>query len=77
LARLYAENYAQFARQLHCVQEREASARDKITTIVVMSPVLQAAAFRTYGRLTGALCDVADDIVQGISAAIANQEAER
>ena len=40
---------------------------------LVMGPVIQAATFRTYGRLTGALSDLADEIIRGISAAIAKQ----
>jgi AcrR family transcriptional regulator len=44
-----------------------------IVTALVMGPVIQAATFRTYGRLTGPLSDAADEIVQGIWAAIAKQ----
>jgi hypothetical protein len=44
-----------------------------VATALVMGPVIQAATFRTYGRLSGQLSDAADDIVQGIWAAIAKQ----
>jgi AcrR family transcriptional regulator len=44
-----------------------------VATALVMGPVIQAATFRTYGRLTGALSDLADEIVRGIWAAIARQ----
>jgi TetR/AcrR family transcriptional regulator, repressor of fatR-cypB operon len=44
-----------------------------VATSLVMGPVIQAATFCTYGRLTGPLCDAADEIVQGIWAAIAQQ----
>jgi AcrR family transcriptional regulator len=42
-----------------------------VATALVMGPVIQAATFRTYGRLTGPLADAADEIAQGIWAAIA------
>jgi AcrR family transcriptional regulator len=41
-----------------------------VATALVMGPVIQAATFRTYGRLTGPLADAADEIVQGIWAAV-------
>ena len=44
-----------------------------VAAALVMGPVIQAAPFRTYGRLTGALSDLADEIIRGIWAAIANQ----
>jgi hypothetical protein len=44
-----------------------------LATAPVMGPVIQAAAFRTYGRLSGALSDIADDITRGIWTAIANE----
>jgi len=44
-----------------------------VATALVMGPVIQAATFRTYGRLTGPLSDSADEIGQGIWAAIAKQ----
>jgi AcrR family transcriptional regulator len=44
-----------------------------VATALVMGPVIQAATFRTYGRLTGPLSDTADEIAQGIWAAIAKQ----
>ena len=47
-----------------------------LATALVMGPVIQAATFRTYGRLTGPLSTVADDIAQGIWAAIQNSETE-
>jgi len=45
-----------------------------LATALVMGPVIQAATFRTYGRLTGPLADAADEIVQGIWAAVAKQK---
>ncbi len=47
-----------------------------VATALVMGPVIQAATFRTYGRLTGPLSDAAQDIAQGIWAAIQNGETE-
>ena len=47
-----------------------------VATALVMGPVIQAATFRTYGRLTGPLPAAADEIAQGIWAAIANSETE-
>jgi AcrR family transcriptional regulator len=44
-----------------------------LATALVMGPVIQAATFRTYGRLTGPLLNAAEDIAQGIWAAIQNQ----
>jgi AcrR family transcriptional regulator len=44
-----------------------------LATALVMGPVIQAATFRTYGRLTGPLADAADEIVQGIWAAVGKQ----
>jgi AcrR family transcriptional regulator len=44
-----------------------------LATALVMGPVIQAATFRTYGRLTHPLSDAADDIVQGIWAAVAKK----
>jgi AcrR family transcriptional regulator len=41
-----------------------------VAAALVMGPVIQAATFRTYGRLTGPLADAADEIVQGIWAAV-------
>ena len=43
-----------------------------VAAALVMGPVIQGATFRTYGRLTGPLSEAADDIAQGIWAAIAN-----
>jgi AcrR family transcriptional regulator len=45
----------------------------KVATALVMGPVIQAATFRTYGRLTRPLSEVAEEIAQGIWAAIAKQ----
>jgi len=42
-----------------------------LATALVMGPVIQAATFRTYGRFTDPLSDAADEIAQGIWAAIA------
>jgi AcrR family transcriptional regulator len=47
-----------------------------VATALVMGPVIQAATFRTYGRLISPLSDAADDIAQGIWAAIQNSETE-
>jgi AcrR family transcriptional regulator len=47
-----------------------------VATALVMGPVIQAATFRTYRRLTGSLSDTADEIAQGIWAAIQNSETE-
>jgi AcrR family transcriptional regulator len=44
-----------------------------LASALVMGPVVQAATFRTYGRLTCPLSDAAEDIAQGIWAAIAQQ----
>ena len=44
-----------------------------LAAALVMGPVIQAATFRTYGRLVGPLSDIADDIAQGIWAAVARQ----
>jgi len=44
-----------------------------LATALVMGPVIQAATFRTYGRLTGPLSETADEIGRGIWAAIANK----
>jgi AcrR family transcriptional regulator len=48
-----------------------------LATALVMGPVIQAATFRTYGRLTGPLSDAADDIARGIWAAIAKRRTEQ
>jgi AcrR family transcriptional regulator len=45
-----------------------------VATALVMGPVIQAATFRTYGRLTRLLSDAADELTQGIWAAIARQK---
>lgn len=47
-----------------------------LASALVMGPVIQAATFRTYGRLTRPLSEAADDIAQGIWAAIQNSETE-
>ena len=47
-----------------------------LATALVMGPVIQAATFLTYGRLTGPLSDATEDIAQGIWAAIQNGETE-
>jgi AcrR family transcriptional regulator len=47
-----------------------------LATALVMGPVIQAATFLTYGRLTGPLSNTAEDIAQGIWAAIQNSETE-
>jgi hypothetical protein len=47
-----------------------------LATALVMGPVIQAATFRTYGRLTRPLSDAADEIAQAIWAAMQNSEAE-
>ena len=135
VARLYAENYAQLARELDRVQAGEPATWDKIAAMVrficgffdrewdlarfmlleqhvrlkgysgaanpvdivhevliegmrrgevracdgmvatslVMGPVIQAATFRTYGRIDSPLSDAADEIAHGIWAAIARQ----
>ena len=55
----------------------EARRRDgMVATALVIGPVIQAATFRTYGRLTGPLSDAADDISQGIWAAVQSSETE-
>jgi AcrR family transcriptional regulator len=46
---------------------------EMLASALVMGPVIQAATFRAYGRLTGALSDMADEIAQGIWAAIGKQ----
>ena len=52
----------------------EVQARDgMVATALVMGPVIQAATFRTYGRISGPLSDAADEIADGIWAAIARQ----
>jgi AcrR family transcriptional regulator len=135
VARLYAENYADLAKELRRVEANESSTHDKIAAMVrficcffdrrwdlarfllleqhvrlksyseaanpvdivrrvivdgmrrgevrqldemlatalVMGPVIQAATFRTYGRLSGPLSDAAAEIAYGIWAAIARQ----
>jgi AcrR family transcriptional regulator len=45
-----------------------------LATALVMGPVIQAATFLTYGRLTAPLSNAAEDIAQGIWAAIQNSE---
>ena len=47
-----------------------------LATALVMGPVIQAATFLTYGRLTGPLSNAAEDIAEGIWAAIQNSETE-
>src|SRR6516165_6826557 len=42
-----------------------------VATALVMGPVIQAATFRTYGRLARPLSDAADEIAHGIWAAVA------
>lgn len=44
-----------------------------LAAALVMGPVIQAATFRTYGRLTRALSDCADEIFRGIWAAVAKR----
>ena len=52
----------------------EVQARDgMVATALVMGPVIQAATFRTYGRISGPLSDAAEEIADGIWAAIARQ----
>ena len=46
---------------------------EMLATALVMGPVIQAATFRTYGRLAGTLSGAADEIARGIWAAIAKQ----
>jgi AcrR family transcriptional regulator len=48
-----------------------------LATALVMGPVIQAATFRTYGRLTGPLTEQADEIARSIWAAIAKQGTDR
>ena len=48
-----------------------------VAAALVMGPVIQAATFRTYGRLSGKMADYADGIARGIWAAVANSEADR
>ena len=48
-----------------------------LAAALVMGPVVQAATFRTYGRLTGPLSEAAEDIAQGIWAAITNSGTEQ
>jgi AcrR family transcriptional regulator len=48
-----------------------------LATALVMGPVVQAATFRTYGRLNRPLSDAADEIVCGVWAAVASSETER
>jgi AcrR family transcriptional regulator len=47
-----------------------------VATALVMGPVIQAATFRTYGRISGPLSDAADEIASGVWAAIANSESK-
>jgi AcrR family transcriptional regulator len=47
-----------------------------LATALVIGPVVQAATFLTYGRLTGPLSNAAEDIAEGIWAAIQNSETE-
>lgn len=47
-----------------------------LATALVMGPVIQAATFLTYGRLTAPLSNAAEDIAEGIWAAIQNSETE-
>jgi hypothetical protein len=47
-----------------------------LATALVMGPVIQAATFLTYGRLTAPLSNAAEDIAQGVWAAIQNSETE-
>jgi AcrR family transcriptional regulator len=51
------------------VQPRDAM----VATALVMGPVVQAATFRTYGRISSPLSNAADEIAHGIWAAIARQ----
>ncbi len=44
-----------------------------LAAALVMGPVLQAATFRTYGRLTDPLSDIADELVKGCLCAVANR----
>jgi hypothetical protein len=44
-----------------------------LATALVMGRVIQAVTFRTYGRLTRLLSEAAEDIAQGIWAAIQKQ----
>lgn len=46
---------------------------EMLATALVMGPVIQAATFRTYGRLTRRLSDAADEIAEGIWGAVAKQ----
>jgi AcrR family transcriptional regulator len=47
-----------------------------LATALVMGPVIQAATLRTYGRLARPLSDAADEIAQGIWAAMQKSETE-
>jgi AcrR family transcriptional regulator len=138
VARLYADNYAQLARDLERAHARAGTARDKLAlmvgficgffdrewdlarfllleqhirlktyagaanpvdlvhrvlaegmrrgevrqldpmlaTALVMGPVIQAATFRAYGRLTGLLSDAAEEIARCIWVAIAANGSE-
>ena len=52
----------------------EVRSRDgTVATALVMGPVIQAATFRTYGRISGPLSNAADEIAHGIWAAIVRQ----
>jgi len=44
-----------------------------LATALVMGPVVQAATFRTYGRFSGPLTDIAEDIARAVWAAIAKK----
>ncbi len=48
-----------------------------LATALVMGPVIQAATFRTYGRLNGSLAAAAADIAQAVWSAIAPEETNR
>jgi len=48
-----------------------------LAAALVIGPVVQAATFRTYGRLTGNLADAADDLVGAVWAAVAPQGGDR
>ena len=48
-----------------------------LATALVMGPVIQAATFRTYGRLNGSLAAAAAEIAQAVWSAIAPEETDR
>jgi AcrR family transcriptional regulator len=62
----------------HGIKRGEVRAMDPMVAVaLVMGPVVQAATFRTYGRITAPITEFADELVRGCWAAIAERKGRK